>query len=214
MCRSVTRQTIASDGTSTYTWDPSGGVLAGTGVDGGIQPVVLLPSGPDGVGQDVGVAPVGLGLAGVEVDRPPHDQPKHVGADASRFAATASTSWAIEPGWSITSPGRLRFDARSSRASMSLVVRDAPGEQAWLPTATYADTGTLLPGAAALTRPGGYSQPMPGKLVTQDHPERVPASRTSGAMARRGRASGGGGSKPLRLANRSCRRPTARPRWY
>jgi hypothetical protein len=68
----------------------------------GIEPVDLLAPGAAGVGQHVGIAAVGLGLAGVQVGGAAHHQARHI---RHRRAATARASWAIEPGWSITRPG-------------------------------------------------------------------------------------------------------------
>ena len=44
----------------------------------GVQPVHLLAPGPAGVGEDVGVAPVGLGLAGIQVRGAAHHQARHI----------------------------------------------------------------------------------------------------------------------------------------
>ena len=47
-------------------------------VRAGVQPVDLLAPGAAGVGEHVGVAPVGLGLAGIQVGGAAHHQPRHI----------------------------------------------------------------------------------------------------------------------------------------
>ena len=47
-------------------------------VGAGIEPVHLFASGPAGIGDHVGVAFVGLGLARIQVGGPAHHQPRHV----------------------------------------------------------------------------------------------------------------------------------------
>ena len=47
-------------------------------IGAGVEPVHLLAPGPAGVGQHVGVAPVGLGLTGIQIRGAAHHQARHV----------------------------------------------------------------------------------------------------------------------------------------
>ena len=47
-------------------------------IGAGIQPVHLLAAGPAGIGQHVRVAPVGLGLTGIQIRGPAHHQARNI----------------------------------------------------------------------------------------------------------------------------------------